>query len=132
MTKRLFVYGTLRPGREPAPLRPFIARLKLVGPATVEGTLYDLGTYPGMLFAGAGRVSGEVFEVPDDNAFWHALDDYEGFDPLQPEKGLFRREACSARMNDGGEVACDIYVYNGTPSESQRVGSGRWRQQEQF
>jgi len=128
MIKRLFVYGTLLPGREPAPLRRLLARMTLLGPASVAGSLYDLGPYPGVrLDPSAGRVYGHLFELPDDDSMWRALDAYEGFDPRQPDAGLFRRETCLARLDGGQEVACDFYVYNGKPPESQRVPGGRWR-----
>ncbi len=128
MTKHLFVYGTLLPGRVPAPLRPLMARMTPIGPATVAGSLYDFGPYPGALLdASTGRVYGHVWEVQDDGFAWRALDAYEGFDPRQPDAGLFRRETCLAILDGGGEVACDIYVYNGKPPEGQRVPGGRWR-----
>jgi len=127
MTKHLFVYGTLAPGREPMPLRPQIARMTLVGTASVAGALYDLGTYPGAILDGSDRIFGSVFQVPGDDAFWQALDSYEGFDPGQPNAGLFRRETCRARLDPGQEVTCDIYVYNGTPPRGQRVADGLWR-----
>ena len=128
MTKRLFVYGTLAPGREPEPLRPMLARMTLVGPASIAGSLYDLGSYPGAILEGsAPPVFGQVFELPDDDSILQALDDYEGFDPRQSDAGLFRRVSCFARLEAGGEVACDIYVYNGIPPEAQRIADGRWR-----
>jgi gamma-glutamylcyclotransferase (GGCT)/AIG2-like uncharacterized protein YtfP len=128
MIKRLFVYGTLLPGREPAPLRTLLTRMTLLRPASIAGSLYDLGPYPGALLdSSGGRVSGHVFEVPDEETIWRALDAYEGFDPREPSGGLFRRETCLARLDGGGEAACDIYVYNGKPPESQRVPDGLWR-----
>ena len=102
--------------------------MKPLGPASVAGSLYDLGPYPGVtLDASTGRVFGHLFELPDDEAVLRALDTYEGFDPRQPDAGLFRRETCLATLDDGGEAACDVYVYNGKPAESQRVASGKWR-----
>lgn len=58
----VFVYGTLRRGEErdinllhPAP--------EAIACASVEGQLYDLGTYPGLRLGGAGRVEGEVYAI---------------------------------------------------------------------
>jgi gamma-glutamylcyclotransferase (GGCT)/AIG2-like uncharacterized protein YtfP len=58
----VFVYGTLRRGGsnditrfEPAP--------RFVSKAKVEGVMYDLGPYPGVLLGGACWVQGEVYEI---------------------------------------------------------------------
>lgn len=71
MMPHVFVYGTLRRhGRNdiaryrPAPL--------FLGEASVAGTLYDLGAYPGVVLGGAGRVKGEVYRI--DAAVEAALD----------------------------------------------------------
>jgi len=60
--RHVFVYGTLRRGElrdinqlQPAPV--------FVGMASVHGVLYDLGSYPGLLLGGAGRVTGEVYAI---------------------------------------------------------------------
>lgn len=60
--RHVFVYGTLRRGGrndiaryEPAPV--FVAR------ATLAGTLYDLGTYPGAVLGGDGCIHGEVYGI---------------------------------------------------------------------
>lgn len=62
MMPHVFVYGTLRrQGRNdiaryrPAPV--FVAE------ASIAGTLYDLGAYPGVVLGGAGRVKGEVYRI---------------------------------------------------------------------
>ncbi len=63
--RHVFVYGTLRSGEErdimklsPAP--------HLVGRATVNGQLYDLGSYPGVVLGGESQVKGEVYAISAD------------------------------------------------------------------
>ena len=63
MSQYLFVYGTLLPELAPAKMAKAVARLKLVGTATIRGRLYDLGNYPGARLGGGGRIRGRVFEV---------------------------------------------------------------------
>ncbi|MCR6477137.1 gamma-glutamylcyclotransferase [Variovorax sp. ZS18.2.2] len=62
MMPHVFVYGTLRRlGRNdiaryrPAPV--------FVEEASIAGTLYDLGAYPGIALGGVGRVKGEIYRV---------------------------------------------------------------------
>ena len=66
-TRHVFVYGTLRRGEQrdinlltPAP--------RWLGSASVEGVLYDLGEYPGLVLGrepvpGQTKVKGEVYEI---------------------------------------------------------------------
>jgi gamma-glutamylcyclotransferase (GGCT)/AIG2-like uncharacterized protein YtfP len=68
-TRHVFVYGTLRRGEQrdinlltPAP--------RWVGKASVEGILYDLGDYPGLVLGRDGyrtqeKVRGEVYEITE-------------------------------------------------------------------
>lgn len=58
----VFVYGTLRKGQErdinrlqPAPV--------FIGLGKISGTLYDLGSYPGVRLGGLGWVQGEVYQI---------------------------------------------------------------------
>ena len=60
--RHVFVYGTLRRGE-----RNDIARYRplplFVGTASVNGCLYDLGAYPGIVLGEGGRVVGEVYRI---------------------------------------------------------------------
>jgi gamma-glutamylcyclotransferase (GGCT)/AIG2-like uncharacterized protein YtfP len=127
MADYLFVYGTLLPGAGPAGLRALTARFRPVGLATVRGRLYDLGAYPAaVLDDPAGTIIGHLLEVPDDPVTWRALDEYEGCDPQDPAAGLYRRERCSAKLDDGRQVNCWVYAYNGRVDARQAIASGRW------
>ncbi len=62
MMPHVFVYGTLRRGG-----RNDIARYRpaprFIGEASIAGTLFDLGAYPGVVLGGAQRVKGEVYAI---------------------------------------------------------------------
>lgn len=92
----LFSYGTLMSGGAAAARQ--LADCERVGPATVQGTLFDTGPYPALLLAGTDRVEGEIWRCPA----WvlPRLDRYEGV-----ADGLFRRVGLRV---DG--VACWVYV----------------------
>lgn len=76
MAKHLvFVYGTLRRGGVRA-MPELFPGSEFVGRASVRGSLYDFGEYPGLLLGGAGSpVAGEVYEVGED--VLKQLDDIE-------------------------------------------------------
>ncbi|HZN10217.1 MAG TPA: gamma-glutamylcyclotransferase family protein [Blastocatellia bacterium] len=126
MTQYLFVYGTLRPGLAPPAVAHIIQQLRRVGAGSVRGRLYNLGAYPGALPDPAAEttIAGEVFEIPNDLAFWSALDDYEGFDPGSPGASLFVRTRCRVTLAGGRELESWIYAYNRHPKAAPLVVGG--------
>lgn len=116
MTQRLFVYGTLAPGRSNAHV---LAGLPGTWePASVTGRLYAEGWgaaagYPGLVLdAAGGEVQGFLFSSEQLPAHWARLDDFEG-------EG-YERVPTRAVRNDG--TAVDAWVYQlsrqGRPPEA--------------
>ena len=114
MSEFLFTYGTLRPGHAPEEIAPTVAKLRAVGNGFVYGTLYDLGAYPGAILdpASTRKISGSVFEIPNDPSVLQQLDAYEEFDSSALEESLFVRTLCAVELESGGMLQCWIYVYN--------------------
>jgi gamma-glutamylcyclotransferase (GGCT)/AIG2-like uncharacterized protein YtfP len=112
----LFVYGTLRAGRDAASR---LAGAVRVTEATVEGTLYDLVEYPALMLYGSTPVRGEIWRCPA--GLLARLDEYEGVD-----RGLFRRVAIMV-----GEFACWLYVAGPALSRrltpDRRLSHGDWQ-----
>ncbi len=84
----VFVYGTLRRGAandinrlRPAP--------RFLGLAQANGTLSDLGAYPGMVRFGAGREVGEVYAIAPE--LESQLDAIEAAPPSLPDDYVKRR-----------------------------------------
>jgi gamma-glutamylcyclotransferase (GGCT)/AIG2-like uncharacterized protein YtfP len=105
MTRRLFVYGTLAPGRANAHLLADVAGTW--EPATVRGRLFPEGWgaargYPGIVLDEAGEeVDGLVFTSDVLAEHWPRLDEFEG-------EG-YRRVLTTARLRDGDLVP--VYIY---------------------
>ena len=104
--RHVFVYGTLRPTLATGEPRLLIETLRDDGPATVEGQLFELGDYPGLV-AGAGTVHGDLLAF-DTAEQLTALDAYEECGPPSP---LFKREQATARRPDGSRVSVWFYRY---------------------
>lgn len=127
MLRHLFVYGTLLSGAG----HPMGARLgregSLVGPALIEGRLYDLGLYPALVEAGAGGgvVYGEVYALTAPVTSLRWLDAYEGIVPGRAQCEYERVER-SVRLEAGGEVRAWVYLYRASIKGARIIDSGRW------
>lgn len=101
---KIFVYGTLRPG--------------VSEPVMVPGQMFDLGWFPGAVnieTAVDHYFMAEIIEVDDETLA--RLDDYEGYNPHNPEQSLYRRLS----YQDGF-----IYQYNGNVEGKLPVPTGDW------
>ena len=78
--------------------------------------------YPGLrLDEGAGRVVGEIYEVP--RATLAALDELEGFDPERAQESEYVRVAVRVEGDEAGAAVEECWVYE----ISERVAVGRRR-----
>ena len=112
MTDRLFIYGTLAPGR---PNEHILAGVSGTWePATVRGKLVQEGWgaavgYPGIVLSETDdHVQGFVFQSTDLPAHWARLDEFEG-------EGYVRVLA-TARLESGTTVDAYVYALNSSPS----------------
>ena len=152
-TRLLFVYGTLMSAATGAMGRGPRARLyaasRIVGPASVAGHLFDLGSYPGLVLsppldhtpaagtrstpepAGAACVWGELRELHEPDAVFPWLDRYEGIDPEHTAASDYRRVILDVVRGDvapgaPATVSAWVYVYQGPLASSVRLPLGRW------
>ncbi len=138
MAPLLFVYGTLK--REYTGLfgRDMRDRLhresRFLGPATMGGRLYDLGSYPGVLdpLEPGDIVHGEVVELldPAESLIW--LDSYEGILPGALAASEYRREQRPVRLPQNGqanvtELTAWVYIYARDVAGVRSVDGGNWQ-----
>ncbi|ARS89577.1 gamma-glutamylcyclotransferase family protein [Natrarchaeobaculum aegyptiacum] len=139
----IVLYGTLRRGSEKYVEFGLEDRLTYVGECTLEGLLYDLGEYPGLVLEPEVRdaegsttddgapdadrsdtlVTGELYRV-DDETVVHELDAYEGYSPANPAGSLYVRQL--VRLEEP-PVDAWTYVYNRDVENAPVVTSGDWR-----
>lgn len=132
MNRYLFVYGTLKAsyrgnyGRDKRDR--LVGESRLLGAATLQGRLYDLGHYPGVIDSDvvSDLVHGEVVELADVASF-HWLDAYEGIDPQTPERSQYRREERPVRLADGSCVTAWVYVYALSLASACHIPCGLWQ-----
>ena len=129
----LFVYGTLRRATD-NPMHQLLYGTTLVGTGIFQGKLYDLGNYPAAVPSDdpADRVHGEVYRLDDPPTTLALLDRYEACTEADAWPHEYVRTVVPIRLDDGGEAATQIYLYNRAVAELTPVGSGdylRWRAQ---
>jgi gamma-glutamylcyclotransferase (GGCT)/AIG2-like uncharacterized protein YtfP len=124
----LFVYGTLRRGEE---RHPALARHDAFGgeQAATTGALLDLGPYPGLIVDGPqASVTGELYAVPDPDAFFAELDAIETFRGFGVPGSLYRRAIVRVRLASSDSTLAWTYVYAGPRDGSRVIASGDWRE----
>lgn len=111
----LFVYGSLRSGFCHSAYEHISKYFTLVSEARIKGFLYDLGDYPAAIATSEEAfVTGELYEVKDDNEFHQAielLDIYEETGTEEGEGELYKREITEVIYNNMTDRAW-IYWYN--------------------
>jgi gamma-glutamylcyclotransferase (GGCT)/AIG2-like uncharacterized protein YtfP len=128
MNARLFVYGTLLA----AAGHPMGARLRgqarLIGPATIQGRLYSLGRYPGLVETAAAHclVHGELYALGAPAVALRWLDAYEGIVPDQPVASPYQRVERPVRVESGDVIEAWVYLYRKSVRALPEVIGGRW------
>jgi gamma-glutamylcyclotransferase (GGCT)/AIG2-like uncharacterized protein YtfP len=102
----VFVYGTLRAGDDnditcqtPAPV--------FIGHAHIQGTMYHLGAYPGLVLAGSALVVGEVYAISP--ALEQVLDGIEMIYPVPT--GEYLKRTVPVQVADR-VLECIVYEIN--------------------
>lgn len=136
MIDSLFVYGTLMRGARSALGRGERARLaresRTLGPATVNGVLFDLGGYPGLVLDSArfAVVHGELLRLHRATATFAWLDVYEGIGFGGPggssRRDEYARKVAPVHRADGHRVWAWAYVFQGQRRGLNPIPEGRW------
>jgi gamma-glutamylcyclotransferase (GGCT)/AIG2-like uncharacterized protein YtfP len=102
----VFVYGTLRKG-EANDINRLRPRPDFVGRGRVLGTLYHLGSYPGLVMNGNTLVEGEVYRILPELEC--VLDEIEEIHPQQSDE--YAKQQVTVQV-DGLGLMCLVYVIN--------------------
>ena len=126
----LFVYGTLLSGLSN---HHHMQGALCLGPASVQGALFDLGEYPAMLVSGARAtpletVLGELYQI--EASHWQHLDTLEEVDPESIENSMYLRvtsEVTWLASETPQKLRAQVYVYNWSLEGRPRIGNGDFR-----
>ena len=122
----LFVYGTLRQGVNHRNGRLLMEQAEYIGEVSVQGYLYDIGRYPGLVLSrGRGhRVAGDVFRLRHPHQLLSVLDEYEECAPGYARPQEYRRVKTLVRLRGGGVVKAWVYEYRHPLRRHKRIIHG--------
>ena len=121
----IFFYGTLRKGYPHNPHKSLIDSLQFVNFGTIEGDLYDIGSYPGAIKRkGKGKIVGDVFLLDNPEEVLNLLDKYEGYSSHKVNESEFMRTRCRVSLNSGENLNAWVYLYNLETGDKSRIKSG--------
>lgn len=103
-----FVYGTLRRG-DVNDITRLTPQPQFIGAASIAGTMYHLGGYPGVTLGGVNTIVGEVYAVSA--ALEKKLDAIESEYPAQPDE--YAKRAIRVQVADQWR---DCFVYEINPT----------------
>ena len=126
----LFVYGTLLSGLSN---HHHMQGARCLGPASVQGALFDLGEYPAMVMTGARAepletVMGELYQI--EASHWQRLDTLEEVDPESLENSMYLRvtsEVTWLASTMPQTLRAQVYVYNWSLEGRPRIENGDFR-----
>ncbi len=122
----LFVYGTLRRGFDNRFARTLSKHGTLLGAAQMQGRLYAVDSYPGMVLSEKSNewVKGEVNKIRNPLEILPVLDEYEGCGLEDAPPFEFERVLSTAFFPGAKPVDCWVYVYRMAVTEDRRIPSG--------
>ena len=120
----LFVYGTLRKSTVRNDLLQ--SDCEYVGMATLQGCLYQLTDYPGVIKSDDPKqqVVGEIYRVNNRQSVFAALDDYEECSASFTEPHEYVRQQCSVTLDNGTRLTAWVYLYNRPIAGWKLIASG--------
>jgi gamma-glutamylcyclotransferase (GGCT)/AIG2-like uncharacterized protein YtfP len=119
MERLVFVYGRLMREGAYAELLAGRRDVKFLGPARCRGTLYDLGSRPGLVLKGRTTVAGEIYRCEQIEETLALLD------PLEAGDG-FERRLVTVRWRRQ-EAPAWAYVYSGVLGAALLIPGGSWK-----
>jgi len=124
----LFVYGTLRRSIVSSKdIRHLLNHeTESLGMATVNGRLYNIGSYPGLILSNNPEeiVMGELYTIKNRRVVLSTFDQYEGCCEPFPKPWEYQRTTAEVTTDGGDKVRSWLYTYQWDVNEKMRIPSG--------
>ena len=101
-------------------------QVTFVGHARIQGRLFDLGEYPGLVLSCDPGLSvrGEVYALTNPLETLSRLDDYEGCGPNDTTPHEFERVERDVVLDSGAISKAWVYAYRGSTANKREIVSG--------
>lgn len=110
----LFVYGTLLSEYGDIDSHKWVDQYaEFIGKAKMEGKMYMVDYYPGIIPCDAGEkyfVKGELYKLREPEKLFGFLDRYEEYNPIDPAHSEYVRKETKVCLNIDGKIY-DAWVY---------------------
>jgi len=127
-TEALFVYGTLMPASGRPMARRLASESRYLGPGSIAGKLYHLGSHPGAVFSDRPRdiIYGDVIRLLRPRWSFAWLDQYEGCGPGKAEPHAYQRVIVPVQLRSGARLDAWVYVYKHPVRGGRHIPYGRF------
>lgn len=126
-TTRFFVYGSLCEGMVHfSKIQNFIESSI---PAQIRATAYRLKVgFPALINSGADLISGHLVELKSSELLVGLLDEFFGFNQMDPSKSLYHRQETLVTIEGGGIEKAWVYFLNPLklPLNAEPIHGGDW------
>jgi len=124
----LFVYGTLMRDFSHPMHNVLIKFANFVDKAKVNGCLYEIDGYPGLVLTKESLfVKGELYRIDDEVRLFEILDDYEECSSKFPKPHEYRRIITQVFLSDGSIINAWLYEYNHPIDYTKLIASGDYK-----
>tara|TARA_R110000850_G_scaffold1714_22_gene9253 strand:- start:4692 stop:5084 length:393 start_codon:yes stop_codon:yes gene_type:complete len=120
-TKLFAAYGTLMTGEGNHRCIEGAKSLGLVKTKPIY-EMYHLGGFPGVHEGGKTSLTVEIFET-DDERIIRSVNRLEGYNGIRGDKANNFYDTADVETEFG---LAEIFIYQGTPSETSKIESGNW------
>ncbi len=127
---KIFVYGTLKEGFA-LDGSCTTKRISVVKNVKIDGTLFDLGPFPGIKLNTGGTVIGELHTFRNSSKTLAMMDSIEGYNPKNEENSLFNRRTTDVMNKSGDLEKAYVYEFNFGKYEIEQhiIKTGIWEEE---
>jgi len=124
----IFVYGTLMRSFSHPMHNALIKFAEFVSEAKVNGLLYEIDSYPGLILTKEDIfVYGELYKINDKERLFALLDHYEECSSEFPEPHEYKRVIAKVFLNNGNMINAWLYLYNHPIDLAKFIESGNYQ-----
>lgn len=120
---KVFVYGTLKiGGRFAQYFNPYRVSVKK---GQIKGTMFNLGSFPGVVLNGDTIIEGEIHEYNQADSTEANLDSLEGFRGNNNSTNLYNKDIVEVTTDTGTEL-CKVYTFARSIEGFKKIKEGIW------